>query len=188
MSGSASQTSGQVVHLRLCLAIARAGCKDSLAWWDDESLSEAGLFSLKRLFPRTFRSAAFQLALQSARTKHDGVLKAAQIGNARHLLEASGEIAADELAATIDDLWSTLSPPILDRAELRCRLESVGGSLPALPPKLGAQLEGVVDMSGVLRGLAGPDVDKTMAAAYLLGDRGKLVLPFVRKQGRDERG
>lgn len=37
---------------RLALVIIRAGSKDSLAWWEDESFMDSGRFVLDRLFPR----------------------------------------------------------------------------------------------------------------------------------------
>jgi predicted nucleic acid-binding protein len=51
----------------IALLVARAGQKDSLSWWDDESLTDAGRFALSKIFPRNPGRAALRLAFESAK-------------------------------------------------------------------------------------------------------------------------
>lgn len=168
--------------LGLCLLIVRAGCRDSLVWWDDDSLTEAGLFSLKRLFPQTYRIAAVRLGLAAARSRHDGMLNASGITGAQHLLDLLEPAGPIDFLAQLDrvpfDFWS----PIPDRNSFQQRLEAVAGPLPSVPSGVAAALQGLVDLSEVLpKHEATVGVAKMMAASYLLGDRGRLVLPYTRR-------
>ena len=167
----------------LCLIIARAGCVDSLAWWEDNSLAEAGLFSLKRLFPRTYQQAAIRLALQAARTRHHGILRVAGITDGSHLYSLLNPEAMGEGASELDSLRSDLWPPIPDRSILQKRLEAVAGPLPRLPVGVNVGLQGLIDLTGILpkSGGAKGQVAMNLAAAYLLGDQGKPVVPYVRR-------
>ena len=56
--------------LGLRLLIARAANKDSLAWWDDESLTRHAGFLLERVFPMVPPLAARSLALAAALARH----------------------------------------------------------------------------------------------------------------------
>lgn len=57
--------------LSLQMLIARAANKDSLAWWDDESLTRHAEFVLERVFPIAPALAARSLALSAAAARHD---------------------------------------------------------------------------------------------------------------------
>ncbi|MBI3990071.1 MAG: BrxE family protein [candidate division NC10 bacterium] len=169
--------------MALCIVIARAGCSDSFAWWEDESLTEAGLFSLKRLFPRTYEQAAVRLALGAARSRHDGILTAAGLTGAWHLFNLrDADPGMDEIPdpdSLPADLWS----PIPDRSVLQARLETAAGPLLPLPAGVVAGLQGLIDLTNALRGavILGDELAHRLAAAYLLGDRNRLVVPFVRR-------
>ncbi len=166
----------------LCLVIARAGCLDSLAWWEDNSLTEAGLFSLKRLFPRTYERAAIRLAMQAARTRHEGVLRVAGITDGSHLYSLLNPEAMIEGPSELDSLRSDLWSPIPDRNILQRRLEAMAGPLPRLPVGVNVGLQGLIDLSDILpKSVAAKgQVAMNLAAAYLLGDQGKPVVPYVR--------
>ena len=56
--------------LSLRLLIARAANKDSLAWWDDDSLADHTVFLLDRIFPIAPRLAGRSLALRAAVARH----------------------------------------------------------------------------------------------------------------------
>ena len=56
--------------LSLQLLLARAANKDSLAWWDDESLTPHAGFLLERIFPMAPALAARSLALAAAAARH----------------------------------------------------------------------------------------------------------------------
>src|SRR5260370_42209248 len=51
---------------RLALLVVRAGARDSLGWWEDEALTEAGAFALRRIFPRDPRRVAGGVAVWAA--------------------------------------------------------------------------------------------------------------------------
>ena len=69
-SGSCFTSQEALMVLSLRLLIARAANKDSLAWWDDESLTTHGGFLLERIFPMAPPLAARSLALAAASARH----------------------------------------------------------------------------------------------------------------------
>jgi len=170
------------VQVALAIVVARAGCADSLGWWDDESLTEAGLFGLKRLFPRSYQAAAVRLALRAAQTRHDGILARLGIAGVRHLFNLPTPVSADLGVPDHETLPAGIWTPIPDRETLRARLQAAAGDLPALSIKSSVSLEGFIDLSAqVQEPTAGSgDIARILASGYLLGDKGKLVLPFVR--------
>jgi len=62
--------------LGLRLLVARAANKDSLAWWDDESLTLPAGFLLERIFPVAPPLAARSLALAAALARHQAACSA----------------------------------------------------------------------------------------------------------------
>jgi len=56
--------------LQLRLLVARAANRDSLGWWDDESLTPPAGFLLERIFPTAPPLAARSLALAAALARH----------------------------------------------------------------------------------------------------------------------
>ncbi len=108
----------QILALRLM--IARAAAADSLGWWEDDALTDAGLGLATRLFPRAPGLARQRLAIMAARARHRAAL--ANRSGAIHLFDLGGvpELALnDALAmskwpipaafATVDDLRVALS-------------------------------------------------------------------------------
>lgn len=63
---------GQTV--RLVLGVARLGEADLRGWWRSHGLDAAGSYVLSGLFPRTWRSAALQLDISSAKRMHEDLL------------------------------------------------------------------------------------------------------------------
>ena len=59
--------------IQLQLLIARVGQNDSLRWWEDDSLTEAGVYLLERLFPFAPYVQGRKLALLAAKNRHDTV-------------------------------------------------------------------------------------------------------------------
>lgn len=66
------QTTSEAV--RLLLGVARLGEADLAGWFGSKILSTAGRYILPRSFPRTWRPAAGQLLLLSARRWHEEAL------------------------------------------------------------------------------------------------------------------
>lgn len=56
--------------LRLRAIICRAAQRDSMSWWDDESLTPYARVILDPLFPRTAPTAAIKIAFESARLRY----------------------------------------------------------------------------------------------------------------------
>ena len=121
------EETGAILGLRLL--IARAANRDSLAWWDDESLTPPGGFLLERVFPTAPALAARSLALAAAVARH----QAACTGEVLHLyhLDADNQ---DGLALRFAPLLPIPVPrePIVTMDALRhqdtvCTLLSWGG-------------------------------------------------------------
>ncbi len=60
--------------VRLVLGVARLGEADLRGWWRSHGLDPSGRYVLSGLFPRTWRSAALQLDIVSAKRLHDELL------------------------------------------------------------------------------------------------------------------
>jgi hypothetical protein len=75
MAGALTSEEAHLI-LRLRLLLARAANKDSLAWWDDESLTPPAGFLLERLFPMAPAMAARSLALSAAVARHQAACAA----------------------------------------------------------------------------------------------------------------
>ncbi len=60
--------------LRTRHLLARLGERDIFGWWDSEAGSEEGVYILQQLFPRTARWVAMDLAVRSARARHEALL------------------------------------------------------------------------------------------------------------------
>ena len=61
----------ELTHLlNIRLLIARAGQKDRMRWWEDDSLSDAGAYLLERLFPFAPHVHGRKLALAAAKARH----------------------------------------------------------------------------------------------------------------------
>ena len=71
-----SPGSGVSRMVRLVLGVARLGEADLRGWWNCRGLDSVGSFVLGRTLPRTWRSAALELDVLSARRRHDDALSA----------------------------------------------------------------------------------------------------------------
>jgi hypothetical protein len=164
----------------LALLIIRAGEKDSLKWWDDESLSEAGLFALSRVLPRNPRAAAVRLAYLAARERHRGVLVSAGVQGATTLLDfVEPALATSQEGASL--VTVVRDEPITSVDRLRTRLHELASEVTAIeiPASSG---EGLLDLSDFVgRAAPGPEGRAALlAAGYLQGQVGKPVIPYFR--------
>lgn len=166
--------------VRLALLIIRAGERDSLKWWDDESLSEAGLFALSRILPRNPNAAAVRLAYLAARERHRGMLASAGIPGATTLLDFV-EVALSEPQERSSAVAAVREEPITSVGQLRTLLQEVAPEVRTieLPAPSG---NGLLDLSDLVgRATPGPQVRAALlAAGYLQGQVGKLVVPYLR--------
>lgn len=148
--------------LRLRLLIARAAQRDSLAWWEDESLVPEADLLLARLFPRTPRRAAHRLALQAARARHTAVLRDHPMACHLFALGDEEEFRLDDVLADGADL-GVAATPIRTRSQLADELRALG---PEPPPSLGPAVGrgGQLDLGGEVAEL--PLVDRALALAW----------------------
>lgn len=172
-------TDAQLI-LRLRLLIARAANRDSLGWWDDETLTAPAGFLLERLFPVAPSLAARSLTLRAALARHQGAC--AGIEGALHLYKLDAD-NADGLAVrnvpllpvpypdapitTMDVLREHLITLLGQPAEVKIVQRRNGGALLiAIPPS----------PAGVWAPLHRA---RSFAWAYLEGAPGRPVFPFV---------
>jgi hypothetical protein len=164
----------------LALLVVRAGARDSLGWWEDEALTEAGAFALRRIFPRDARRVAVRLAFRAARERHSGVLASAGVGRVTTLLDLT-EALVEGTAVLPGDL----DEPITSPDELRRRVRELAPGLDDLRiPQ--PQAFGLLDLSA-LTGRSDLSLGETvtmLAAGYLAGEKDRPVIPYFRS-GRE---
>lgn len=166
--------------LMLRLLIARAANKDSLAWWDDESMAEHSAFLLERIFPVAPPLAARSLALQAAQARHQAAY--VHESQALHLFRLDTK-NGDKLAVRDVSLASLSVPqePIRTLDELKSQLlrlthepkayqlirhsgnQALHIEIPALPPGV-----------SVWRHRA-----QTLAWAYLEAAPNQPIFPYI---------
>lgn len=164
----------------LTLLVLRSGAKDSLGWWDDEALTEAGGFALARIFPRSPERVALRLAFRAAWERHAGALDVAGLGRALTLFDFT-EALIEGIAAPP----FPLNRPITSSDEFLRQLI-------LLAPEIEAFTLPQPDPSGLLdlTPLAGcPDQTPAervtrLAAGYLRANPRQPVFPFVHLAAR----
>jgi len=164
------------IVLGLRLLIARAANKDSLAWWDDESLTPHAGFLLERVFPTAPVLAARSLALAAASARH----RAACPESALHLyrLDADNQDklalrfvpllpipVPEEPIATLDDLHQHLLDLTGDTMLYTVVRRNAHWTQIEIPPCSAG--------SSLLAHRA-----RTLAWAYLEGSPGEPTLPY----------
>jgi len=165
--------------LSLRLLLARAANNDSLAWWDDESLTPHAGFLLERIFPTAPTLAARNLALHAALARHQAACPANS--RALHLYRLDPD-NRDKLALRFASLHPIPVPaqPITTMGELSQHLHDLtdarltytvvrrtdaGGLQIEIPP-------GPAGLSRMVHRAT------TLAWAYLEGAPGHPVFPF----------
>lgn len=163
--------------LALRLLIARAASRDSLAWWDDESLTPAAAYLLNRLFPMAPRAAGKSLALRAGLARHG--VACPQDGLHLYRLDADNR---DKLVLRFAPLERVPTPegPIATTEALRDRLLELIES-PQVYTVLRRTASGglLIDMPSAPVGV--PSMvhrAKTLAWAYLEGMQAASVFPF----------
>ncbi len=67
-------TTPLIGRLEMLLAIVRLGDADRLGWWRSHSVDETAEYVLGASFPSTWMATGLELAMESARIRHDGAL------------------------------------------------------------------------------------------------------------------
>lgn len=163
----------------LALLVVRAGARDSLGWWEDEALTKAGAFALRRIFPRDPKRVAVRLAFRAARERHSGVLASAGVGRVTTLLDLT-----DALVEGTAVLPEGLEEPITSPDELRRRVRELAPRLDDLRiPQ--PEAFGLLDLTPLTgrSDLSLGDTVTMLAAGYLTGEKGMPVIPYLRSAG-----
>jgi hypothetical protein len=68
-------TATTAARLQIPLAIVRLGDADRLGWWQSHSVDETAEYVLGHAFPDTWMATGLELAMESARIRHDTALE-----------------------------------------------------------------------------------------------------------------
>jgi hypothetical protein len=175
MSAPAVAVTDLAAILRLRAVVCRAAQRDSLGWWDDESLTPYARVILDPLFPRTAPSAALKVAFVAARLRYRAAF-APLNGRILHLFALDHETELRLVGVEPDDITPG-EDPIPDAEAFRRVLGSdwrdyeivdrgAAGLLEIWPR--GVRLEDAVETA------------RALASAHAEGGPGAAVFPFVR--------
>jgi hypothetical protein len=142
-----------------------------MRWWEDESLTEAGSVVLARILPRSSQSLGRRLAWLAARARHEGIL-----GSLTPTVRTLFDLVPAETTTPV----VPPSEAIKSSQELREALLRIVPDLPdgLMPAPTGALLD-LTDWVGAA-GCVSQELAQCLAAGYLRGQPGQLVVPFVR--------
>lgn len=166
--------------LRLRLLIARAANRDSLVWWDDDSLTLPAGFVLERLFPGVPPLTARSLAIHAAVARY--VAAFSSVPSALHLYRLDSD-NLDGLALRFFPLLTVPvnAEPIASMDELRSRLLALCGQ-PMPYRVLDLRSNGNLEIEIPPCPAGGQPLlhrAQTLAWAYLAGAKEKPVFPFL---------
>lgn len=166
--------------LTLRLLIARVANKDSLAWWDDESLAGHSAFLLNRIFPVAPQTAARSLALRAALSRHKAAC--ASEPNALHLFRLDAD-NQDKLATRQVELSAIPVPeePIDSVGALQAKLtELIGEPIPYQRVRDTMNRGLLIESPPIPPGVSPwRHRAQTLAWAYLEGEPRQPVFPFI---------
>jgi hypothetical protein len=166
--------------LKLRLLILRAAQKDSLGWWEDESLTQAGDYIASRLFAMDTEETARALALEAGRTRYR--MAFGDIKDCFHLfrLDQTGQIEHELSEMRLSDVGIP-NKPIITYDMLRDHLLALTGK-PAAYEVVGTAGENRLQIK-IKKNSAQTLVLKlaeALAWACLESGKGQLSLPFIR--------
>jgi len=166
--------------IQLQLLIARVGQNDSLRWWEDDSLTEAGVYLLERLFPFAPYIQGRKLALLAAKNRHDAVF--GQETQILHLFRFGFEGDREQEKSAFDPSCFELpDAPIRTIDELKIHLAQLVEA-----PNPQSKIDRVITDDGRLQ-IKIPstkttiDMANRLAWAYLQGEPEKPVYPYVKQ-------
>jgi len=161
--------------LGLRLLVARAANRDSLAWWDDESLTPHAGFLLERIFP----TAPPSLALAAALARHQAACPVNSGALHLYRLDADNQ---DKLALRFAPLLAIPVPeePITTLETLRQHLLDLTRDPAPYTVVRETNAHGLeIDIPPCPAGVSPlAHRARTLAWAYLEGAPGELVFPF----------
>lgn len=166
--------------LALRLLIARAAQKDSLNWWEDDSLSPAGSYLLERLFPADPVEAGRKLALEAAKNRYEAAFSSDNAVLHLFCLDNSGDVEYGLQGIRLADIPAP-NEPISTTDALQERLIALSGSKPAFQIVgeranrcLEISIKNSTNRHSVL------DLAHILAWASLEGQPGHPIFPFLR--------
>jgi len=165
--------------LGLRLLVARAAQKDSLNWWEDDSLTQAGSYLLERLFLTDPSEAGRKLALEAARTRYQAAFNGED--SAIHLfrLDKSGDVEHDLQGIRLGDI-PLPSEPIPKPDMLRQKLLDLTGQPPQFQivgERANNRLE--IGMQHTVGKISIVNIAATLAWASLEGKPGQPIFPYI---------
>jgi hypothetical protein len=137
-------------------------------------LTDAGQIALSRLFPRDHGRIAVRLALEAALTRHRGILENAGAADAVTLID----LAAGALMSRFVNL-RVPKKPIRSIDELKFVLQQAMPGLEFVLPRI-RDTGTILDLSDAAHKEKAA-LPLALAAGYLMGEAGRLVVPFVRR-------
>lgn len=159
--------------LALRLLVARAAASESLGWWEDESLTDAGLALAGRIFTRRPELIVQRLALRAAKARHRAAL--ARYRGAIHLFDLRGEIEV-ALTAALPTLKIDIPRPIDSPDAFAQALSDIGVDTSGAPSTRAGSSAVQIEVDDTADPLA---ISQRLAAGYLLGEPGQPVFPFA---------
>jgi len=165
--------------LGLRLLVARAAQKDSLNWWEDDSLTQSGDYLLERLFLTDPGEAGRKLALEAARTRYQAAFNGDD--SAIHLfhLDRTGDVEYDLLGIRLVDI-PIPSEPMPTRDMLRQSLLDLTGQPPQFKivgERADHRLE--IGMQHTVGRVSVVNIAAALAWASLEGKPGQPVFPYI---------
>lgn len=170
---------GRSTLIGLRLLIARAAQKDSLNWWEDDSLSPAGSYLLERLFLADPTEAGRKLALEAARTRYQAAFNGDDTVLHLFRLDKTGDVEYGLQDVHLADI-PIPSEPIATVDALQKKLLELIGSIPQFQI-VGERANRRLEI-GFKNPTAKPTIlyiAKTLTWASLEGKPGLPIFPYI---------
>lgn len=172
------------VLLRNRLAVARVGERDIFQWWESNALTEEGQYALGRLFRQTSTWAGIELAVESARSRHDALVPP----GIRITLFNLGPEIEDAFTswlrrAKVENRLDAVELPIVSeasRATVADAFRALGVAIEETKPKeIGDRAIHVGEIGLDELRTDALRVVRTLLGAYVKSSKGRFLAPYV---------
>jgi len=165
--------------LGLRLLVARAAQKDSLNWWEDDSLTRSGSYLLERLFLVDLSETGRKLALEAAKTRYQAAFN--RVDSVIHLfrMDKTGDVEHNLQGMRLENI-PIPSEPIPSLDALRLHLLALTGQPPqfqVVGERADHRLE--IGMQHMIGKVSILDIANTLAWASLEGKPGQPIFPYI---------
>jgi hypothetical protein len=171
----------KIALLKLRFLVIRAAQKDSLKWWEDDSLTQAGDYLVERLFLMDVSESARGLALEAGQTRYR--IAFGETKDRLHLfrLDPNGQVDFELSEMRLTEI-EIPRDPITSQDELRAHLLDLTGK------QASYEIAGSPDPNGCLEIRVGKPVNKIsvlelaeiFAWACLESPMDKPFFPYIR--------